>query len=279
MDDRRTMALELRALLGDRLVWEETWGSMVGYSTHNIDRCPYGSKHTKNGYLDKIADHYDGSSSVLAVIDRYADPRDGETYNVRRVDRFHKVSRGWAHGFAYGAAYGPRTGLIYEARSFWVEWGAHRGDMEPDGVSENLEAFPVYWNLGHPDPITEAALDAEGTLRDALYEIAGFRPLPYGHCEVSKVDYPSGCGEWTCPGPTILAHTQQMREMYMTDDPTTRGIQESLKLAGYYEGEVDGIWGPETQKAHNRMARQAHDVAGHRHRNRLALTTGNVVRS
>jgi len=196
--DRVELSYELRLLLGERLVTCEQWGSIIDYPLE-----PY--HHSRVARLDKTALHYDGGSDLYGWMNLHGGRnRDGETANMQRVDRFHKYNRGWAHGFAYGAGLGPFTGLIYEGRSFWSRWGAHLGDLEPDGIAENDEAFPIYSNTGAPNEPTEAWIDAYGTLKDALDRIGGFALPEYGHKDIQ--------GDTSCPGPILydwLLHRDQ----------------------------------------------------------------------
>jgi len=177
----------MRSLLGDRLVTCDQWGSIIDYP---LEPAHHGNK----GYLDKTALHYDGASDIWAWMDRNGGRnRNGEEANIRRVDRFHKYSRGWAHGFAYGWALGPFTGRIYEARSFWIRWGAHLGDLDDDGIAANDEAAPIYANMGAPNQqILPAWEDAYNTLQEALNTIAGFDLPEYGHRDIQA--------DTNCPG-------------------------------------------------------------------------------
>lgn len=269
MGDRYQMAMELRSRLGLRMVTVDVWGPMVHWPS---------VRDQTTGRIDKIVSHYDGGSSVLEAMKRYSEPGlDGTIWNTRRVDRFHKVVRGWANGFAYGAALCPWSGYILEGRSFWKRWGAHTGDAEGDGILENDEGFPIYWSLGAPDEPTPAVVDAYGLLADALEAIAGFKLPEIGHYQI-------GSDATACPGSKIMRVLGGGSPIIDPEDEDMdeyiKGVQRSLIAAGYDPGPVDGRFGPRTEAAMAARDRDARDGYRVDHVHRLLVehprTTGGV---
>lgn len=176
------LAKEIRARLGDRLITHTEWGS----------RFPYSSKPSSwSPKPDKIATHHHGYSAQLP---RQPGTRAGAIAQMKYVDRIHFVTNGWAHGFAYGFAI-LKGGFIGEGRSFWYPWGAHVGDVEPDGIKENLEAIPVYWAVGiedgEPDLYPPDMWEAADALYPLLLELGGIEPHALiGHKDIQPTSCP-----------------------------------------------------------------------------------------
>lgn len=181
--DRRTVAMELRSRLG--LITHTSWRSLFPYSTQ---------PDAGQVRIDRIVNHYHGGSAQLP---RYT----SSTFEaqMRHVDGFHRNDRGWTRGFAYAMGIDCHGGRIAEARSTWVNWGAHRGDHDGDGIPENVEGFPIYWAQGQADGYpTQAAIDAHGRITEALTAITGHRFPQIGHGEVDPINHRT-----PCPGPVL----------------------------------------------------------------------------
>jgi len=177
------LAKTVRTRLGDRLIRHSEWGSFFPYSTSPSGWSPN---------PDKIATHHHGGSAQLP---RQSGTRTGAIAQIKTVDDIHKSPpRNWAHGFAYGFAI-LKGGFIGEGRSFWYPWGAHPGDIDADGISENIEAIPVYWAVGTDDgnPANYPAdmWEAAGILYPLLIELCGIDPKAmYGHQEINPTSCP-----------------------------------------------------------------------------------------
>ena len=132
---------------------------------------------------DKAILHYNGP----AVTD-YTDGIDREKRYLRAVERHH-LGKGW-RGFAYAYAVGM-SGTVFRARG-WNNYGAHRGDMDGDGISENNEGIPILLILGegqspNADMLTSVVELIEKLAADrrsdGLLEV-------YGHRDVSSTPCP-----------------------------------------------------------------------------------------
>ncbi len=141
VNNRRDAGWMIRDWLGDRLIRHDQWGSRFAWSRH-FDSSPFGRRRF-------VVGHHNGASAQLpriqANIARGMSPVDAEIVQIRQVDKWHKVDRGWPRGFAYCLMPGPFSGHIFEGRSAWVTHGAHMGD--PGRLD-----FPVYQAIGAADP-------------------------------------------------------------------------------------------------------------------------------
>ena len=163
---------------------------------------------------DKVVVHYGGNPSFAGDAERAAEKGYGwPTFEVERAalriyEQGH-LSRGW-RGLAYGWAIG-QSGNVYRARG-WNIYGAHRGDLEPDGIPENQEGIPVLFLLGGDQVPTAASLESLEWLTKKLEadSRAFVNPLPmYGHKEIAEL----GTGTTTgCPGVHLTAYVQARRE-------------------------------------------------------------------
>lgn len=181
--NRITLANEVREVLGKKLVRHDYYGSRFNYSK-------YPSSTQVNP--DKIAIHYYGASSQLGQFDGTLA---ADAAFMRGTDWLHyNTTRNWAHGFAYGFAVLP-SGRIGEGRSFWYPWGAHPGDQDADGVSENLETIPILFPVGindgdpllWPSGLWDAAELLIGTLQDLCdLDLKAF----LGHKDINKTSCP-----------------------------------------------------------------------------------------
>ncbi len=272
--NRRDAALELRYLIEDEgglLVAHKDVPSRYDYSARPDRSAPR---------LDGTAGHWHGGHSRFVFMDRYGGRTlQGTLANVRETDRLHKVSKGWTRGFAYGVAICPWTGAIIEMRSFWVAWGAHRGDHDRDGIRANLEKFPIYLSIGGPDHITAALEEGYNVTIDALKRL-DFAELPLDYLTHREIQ-----GGTVCCGPRGTELVQVHRSGgRIYDDPKqetdvlnfdhlpivkqtwpenrlpfvyAQRVQSLLAIEGFIDygpnfaedGEPDGLFGPSTREA------------------------------
>ena len=136
-------ALAVRAWYRDhgiRVVTHDEWGSRFNYSTgyslrrFQPRRFAVGHHHGASAQLPRLI------KNMAAGLTAF----EAECAQMRHVDYIHKVSNKWARGFAYTGSPGPFTGYWYEARSAWVDHGAHHND--PDRLD-----WPVYQMIGAQD--------------------------------------------------------------------------------------------------------------------------------
>ena len=88
---------------------------------------------------DKIAIHWGGSGPA-----NYDDGPEREAEILRAYERYH-LGKGW-RGLAYGYAVG-HSGTVYRIRGK-NNYGAHSGDADGDGISNNKEIVPVLFIMG-----------------------------------------------------------------------------------------------------------------------------------
>ena len=66
----------------------------------------------------------------------------------------------------------------------------------------------------------------------------------------------SGCGDGGMTGRSATTSTTSQRAAAAQPSADIRESQQQLKSLGYYDGQVDGLWGPETQGAVERYQRE-----------------------
>ena len=137
---------------------------------------------------DKIIVHYNGGALAKA----YSGPA-AERDMILDIERFH-LSKGWS-GIAYGFIIGM-SGKVYEARGENCRYAAHRGDLDKDGISENLEGVPVMLLIGGNQRPSGAALIAFDRVMGDLGDLPVF-----GHRDVDKLG--TGGTATACPGAVI----------------------------------------------------------------------------
>lgn len=157
---------------------------------------------------DAIAIHYGGPA-----VSGYDAGASREREVLRAWERFHIDSRGW-RGIAYGYAIGA-SGNVYRLRGK-NRYGAHLGDVDNDGVSNNAEIIPVVFILGDQQEPTPAMWRSFGQLKTWLtsQEWTKQTLLVYGHREVQP-SKPT-----LCPGDLIMAGIQtRIWESSMWEQP------------------------------------------------------------
>lgn len=141
---------------------------------------------------DDIAIHWGGNKQPT-----WLDGIEAEKAILRSWERYHVNTKGW-RGIAYGYAIGA-SGAIYRLRGK-NNYGAHRGDVDGDSISNNKEIVPVVFIMGEDSgPPTEAMWRSMSNLYWWLLEqpwTDGVMSV-YGHREIQ-----SGTA---CPGDDIIA--------------------------------------------------------------------------
>lgn len=171
---------------------------------------------------DKIIVHYGGNANFAGDPIRSADrgysgwPSVAAEMAVLRIYEQSHLSRGW-RGLAYGWAIG-QSGSVYRIRG-WNRYGAHRGDLDEDGIPENEEGIPVLFILGGDQVPTQDALDTFAAMHTELEMDEG--PLAvYGHQEIAQM----GTGTITsCPGKHLMAFVKAWRAGDIEEDDGAQG--------------------------------------------------------
>lgn len=157
------------------------WGARVNYDTWSDT--PY--------LKDDVAIHYGGPSPA-----GWADGPDAEARILRAYEAYHIDEKGW-RGIAYGYAVGA-SGTVYRLRGK-NNYGAHQGDHDGDGISNNKEVVPILFICGEGDePTAEMWLGARALYQWLLKQSWTYVPLGvYGHKEIQLKPT-------KCPGPHIM---------------------------------------------------------------------------
>ena len=175
-----------------------SWGAMINYDLWDDPYTPD----------DGIAVHHGGASNYPAHNQPFDEQK--EVDQLRSWEAFHVAGRGW-RGIAYGWAVG-QTGTVYRLRG-WNRYGAHPGDIDDDGVSNNDEIIPVLFiGSGYHAGFSPAAEESLVRLREYLEEESGQALRLYGHKEVKTV------GATSCPGPKIMDYVETHRMLEEEDD-------------------------------------------------------------
>ena len=171
------------------------WGARVDYDQWTDAYTPD----------DGIALHHGGPGDCSAGREPFS--QDKEMAQLRVWEAFHIDSRGW-RGLAYGWAIG-QTGTLYRIRG-WNTYGAHTGDIDGDGISNNSEIIPILLILSgnHHDPSPEMQ-SSIARHREYIESEAPEATYLYGHQEVQP-------SPTTCPGPKIMAYIEANR--YLTEE-------------------------------------------------------------
>lgn len=158
------------------------WGARVNYDDWN----------DRSYVKDSVAIHWGGTAQPTYMMGVGA-----EMEILRSWERYHMVHRGW-RGIAYGYAVGM-SGTIYRLRGK-NNYGAHLGDKDGDGVSNNKEMIPIVVIMGLGGTMTaEAWFGVRKLYQHLLREPWTANVLPvFGHREVQ----PSKPTQ--CPGDEIM---------------------------------------------------------------------------
>ncbi len=168
-----------------------------------------------------IAVHYGGGANIAGDAVRaagagFAWPSlEVERFMLRRWEALH-LGKGW-RGLAYGFAIG-QSGRVYIIRG-WASYGAHLGDVDGDGISNNKEQIPVVFILGKGQLPTELALAAFRRLREHMEIVTGRRSSR--HLE------PAEFGTDGCPGCLYLRGHREVQGLNSTSCP---GINSMMPM-------------------------------------------------
>lgn len=157
------------------------WGARINYDSWAD------TQYKKDG----IAIHYGGPA-----VANYRDGIARETAVLRAWESYHIDSKGW-RGIAYGYAIGA-SGWVYRLRGK-NNYGAHQGDHDGDGNSNNKEIVPVVFILGQGQQPTPEMWESFGLLK-AWLEARSWTEdtLPvYGHKQIQPK-------ATACPGQIIM---------------------------------------------------------------------------
>lgn len=184
---------------------------------------------------DKLICHYGGNASFAGDRDRalskgYSWPSIAVEIAALRIYEQTHLSRGW-RGLAYAWAIG-QSGTIYRIRAF-NRYGAHKGDLEPDGIPENEEGIPILFILGGDQEPTDAAKAAFFALRAELEMELGVELPVYGHKEIALL----GTGTTTsCPG-KVMALVDEAR---LDKEELVDFISDETWAQFYADGHIEG---------------------------------------
>jgi hypothetical protein len=120
------------------MVSPQQWGARVNYD-----------EWADTQYIkDDIAIHWGGNHQPT-----WKDGQAAERKILQAWERYHMDTKGW-RGIAYGFAIGA-SGTVYRLRGK-NNYGAHTGDKDGDGISNNKEIVPVVFIMGeNSGPPTE----------------------------------------------------------------------------------------------------------------------------
>ena len=169
------------------------WGAQIDYDTWNDPYTPD----------DGVALHHGGGANYPAgVFPHFSQAKEMEL--LRSWENYH-LSKGW-RGLAYGWAVG-QTGTIYRARAFNT-YGAHTGDLDGDGISNNKEIIPiVFLGSGLHHKLSPSAQNSIDWLRRYVIEPKAPKArFLYGHQELKGT-------ATTCPGPNLMAYVNAHRTL------------------------------------------------------------------
>lgn len=158
--------------------------------------------------------HHGGGHNYPAGVEPYS--RAKEVQQLQQWESYHLYGKGW-RGLAYGYGIG-QTGTVYRIRGN-NRYGAHLGDIDGDGIANNVELMPVIF-IGSGDHVrlSDAAHESLVWLR---HQIGAHLPL-YGHQEVQ----PSGT---RCPGPYGMQYVRAHRDLEIDLSLLTEAEQTELK--------------------------------------------------
>lgn len=184
-----------------RVYGPEGWGAQVNYDLWND------TWYDK----DKVIVHYGGNATFAgapepAAEKGFAYPSFGVESAVLRIYEQSHLSRGW-RGLAYGWAVG-QTGNVYRIRG-WNTYGAHRGDLEDDGIPENREGIPILAILGGAQEPSAEMLQSIDWLVFTLGMTKGTVYPVFGHQEIAELG--TGGTATACPGVPLMEWIDERR--------------------------------------------------------------------
>lgn len=191
------------------------WGAKVNYDA-------WKDLYTPD---DGVVLHHGGSGDYPAAQPPYTVEK--EMAQLRTWERFHIEDRGW-RGLAYGWGVG-QTGTIYRIRG-WGSYGAHQGDIDGDGISNNQELIPLIWIAsGVHHQVSPAADAAIQRIRRWILLTAPAARRLMGHQEVQPKTT-------ACPGPGGMEYVRAHRELPSQipdeeEEMTTADIVKRLRPA------------------------------------------------
>ena len=166
------------------------WGAAVNYDKWNDLYIPN----------EGLALHHGGGGDYSAARSPYTVTK--EAAQLRSWEGYH-LSKQW-RGLAYGWAIG-QSGTIYRARG-WGIYGAHLGDIDGDGISNNREIIPVIWIAsGSHHQMSTQAHEAIEELRVFIEEHNPAASYLWGHQEVQTNK------ATVCPGTGGMAYVVEHR--------------------------------------------------------------------
>jgi hypothetical protein len=191
------------------------WGAQVNYDLWTDTYTPD----------EGVALHHGGGSDYPAGNPPYSLER--EMTQLRRWEAYH-LNKGW-RGLAYGWAIG-QTGQVYRARG-WGTYGAHLGDIDGDGISNNKEIIPIIFiGSGNHHHLSANAQFQLHNLRAWILTHAPGSDYLYGHKEVQTKPT-------ACPGPNLMEYVRNNRRLADPEDDMPFLSEEAQKFyeANYRE--------------------------------------------
>ena len=180
------------------------WGATINYDDWNDEYTPD----------EGIALHHGGRLNYVAAQKPYNQAK--EMAKLRQWEQYH-LRKGW-RGLAYGWAIG-QTGTIYRIRGF-NSYGAHLGDIDGDGISNNEEIIPVIWIAsGHQHTPTPEFHESMEWLRKNVIEVRSLRATYlWGHKEVQ-----ADVSGTACPGPAGMQYVNDHRYVSIVEGTPIMG--------------------------------------------------------
>lgn len=195
------------------------WGARINYDDWDD------TQYTK----DAVALHYGGPSPA-----GWDQGPVSEARILRSYETYHLDTKGW-RGIAYGYAVGA-SGTVYRLRGK-NNYGAHQGDIDGDGVSNNKEIIPILFICGAGDePTAEMWLGCRSLYQwlKAQDWTRGNLPV-WGHREIQPK-------ATACPGDLIMYGINQgWVELPPPGNPEIDEIKRRLDSLEQFERAVRGL--------------------------------------
>lgn len=182
---------------------------------------------------DGVALHHGGGTNYPAGVAPYSEGKEIE--QLRDWEDFHIDSKGW-RGLAYGWGVG-QTGTCYRIRG-WNTYGAHTGDVDGDGIANNVEIIPVLFiGSGSHVDMTPAAKETFVKLRRYIEDVSGRSLYLYGHTELKGT-------VTSCPGPILMEYVKAHRFLEEEDMPLTQEDKDWIiaAISGDNVEQTDSVW-------------------------------------